>query len=31
MKIKYYELTIKYGDEQAIEYAQGQIEQLKKN
>lgn len=29
--IKYYELTIKYGDEQAIEYAQGQIEQLKKN
>ena len=28
--IKYYELTAKYGDEQAIEYAQKQIELLKK-
>jgi tetratricopeptide (TPR) repeat protein len=28
--IKYYELTIKYGDEQAKKYAQGQIDELKK-
>jgi tetratricopeptide (TPR) repeat protein len=29
--IKYYELTIKHGDEQAKKYAQGQIDELKKN
>jgi len=28
--IKYYELTIKHGDEQAKKYAQGQIDELKK-
>lgn len=28
--IKYYELTIKYGDEQAKNYAKGQIDELKK-
>jgi tetratricopeptide (TPR) repeat protein len=28
--IKYYELTIKYGDEQAKKYAQEQIDELKK-
>ena len=28
--IKYYELTIKFGDEQAKKYAQGQIDELKK-
>jgi tetratricopeptide (TPR) repeat protein len=28
--IKYYELTIKHGDEQAKKYAQGQIDKLKK-
>ena len=28
--IKYYELTIKFGDEQAKKYAQGQIDKLKK-
>jgi tetratricopeptide (TPR) repeat protein len=28
--IKYYELTIKHGDEQAKKYAEGQIDQLKK-
>jgi tetratricopeptide (TPR) repeat protein len=28
--IKYYELTIKHGDEQAINFAKGQIEKLKK-
>lgn len=28
--IKYYELTIKYGDDQAKNYANGQIEELKK-
>jgi len=28
--IKYYELTVKYGDEQAKKYAQGQIDELKK-
>lgn len=28
--IKYYELTIKHGDEQAEKYAQGQIDELKK-
>lgn len=28
--IKYYKLTIKYGDEQAKKYAQGQIDELKK-
>jgi len=28
--IKYYELTIKYGDDQAKNYAKGQIEELKK-
>lgn len=27
--IKYYELTVKYGDEQAKKYAQGQIDELK--
>jgi tetratricopeptide (TPR) repeat protein len=27
--IKYYELTIKHGDEQAKKYAQGQIDELK--
>jgi tetratricopeptide (TPR) repeat protein len=29
--IKYYELTLKHGDEQAKKYAQGQIDELKKN
>jgi Flp pilus assembly protein TadD len=29
--IKYYELTIKYGDEQAVDYAKSQLEELKKN
>lgn len=29
--IKYYELTIKHGDDQAKKYAQGQIDELKKN
>jgi tetratricopeptide (TPR) repeat protein len=28
--IKYYELTLKYGDDQVKKYAQGQIEELKK-
>lgn len=28
--IKYYELTLKYGDDQAKKYAQGQIDELKK-
>ena len=28
--IKYYELTLKYGDEQAKKYAQGQIDEFKK-
>lgn len=28
--IKYYELTLKYGDEQAKKYAQGQIDELKR-
>ena len=28
--IKYYELTSKYGDEQAKKYAEGQIDELKK-
>jgi len=27
--IKYYELTIQYGDEQAKNFAKGQIEELK--
>ena len=29
--IKYYELTVKYGDEQAKKFAEGQITELKKN